>query len=114
MEIAVSAVGEVKVVELRGKHLDASTMEGFKSRVGALLEPGTKLVLDFSRVLFVDSSGCGALLSLLRRSNSAGGVIKICSLSDPVRGLFQLVRMNRLFDIHRTREEAIDAIGKTA
>ena len=57
----------------------------------------------------MDSSGCGAILSYLRQLNTVGGDLKLCCINKPVRALFQLVRMHRIFDILNTREEAVKA-----
>ena len=73
----------------------------------ALIAPGTKLIFDLSSLKFVDSSGLGALLSCLRQLNSSGGVLKLYAMVKPVRALFELVRMHRVFEIFNTQEEAI-------
>jgi len=64
------------------------------------------VILDLSEVQFVDSSGCGAILGYLRQLNSAGGDLKLCTVSKPVRSLFELVRLHRILDIFNTRDEA--------
>jgi len=66
-------------------------------------------VLDLSRLRFVDSSGLGALLSCLRQLTGRGGDLRLSGMSKPVRALFELVRMHRIFDIYPTKEEAIKA-----
>jgi anti-sigma B factor antagonist len=62
-----------------------------------------------SELKFVDSSGLGAILSCLRQQNASGGELKLCGMLKPVRALFELVRMHRIFDMYNTREEAIMA-----
>ena len=74
-----------------------------------MLEANTKLVFDLSRLRFVDSSGLGAFLSCLRHVNAKGGDLKLCGMSKPVRAVFELVRLHRIFDILGTREEAVRA-----
>ena len=109
MELTRDKVGDVIVVTLQGEHLDAGNTKDFKQDVTALVEPNAKVVLDLSRVQFVDSSGCGAILSYLRQLKSAGGDLKLCAVTKPVRSLFELVRMHRVFDIFNTRDEAVKA-----
>ena len=70
-----------------------------------------KLVFDRSALQFVDSSGLGAILSSLRQLNSTGGDLKLCGMTMPVRTLVELVWMHRIFDIHNTREEAVNAVN---
>ena len=89
--------------------LDASNAGEFKRDIAPVLQANTKLVLDLSRLRFVDSSGLGAMLSCLRQLSAKSGDLKLCGMSKQVRGLFELVRMHRIFDIYGTKEEAVHA-----
>jgi anti-sigma B factor antagonist len=107
VELTRDKIGEVEVVTLQGEHLDASNTKDFKRDAGAVVGPNAKVVLDLAQVTFVDSSGCGAILSFLRQLKAAGGDLKLCAVTKPVRSLFELVRMHRVFDIFNTRDEAV-------
>lgn len=109
MELMCEPIGDVMVVVLAGAQLDASTAEEFKRDIMPVLEAHTQVVFDLSRLAFVDSSGLGAFLSCLRHVQAQGGDLKLCSLSQPVRALFELVRMHRIFHIFDTQEAAIRA-----
>lgn len=109
MDLVRDKVGNVLVVAPQVENLDASNTKEFRRDIEALIEPNAKVVLDLTKVNFVDSSGCGAILSYLRQLNTVGGDLKLCGISKSVRALFQLVRMHRIFDILNTREEAIKA-----
>lgn len=111
MEIAVDKVGDVSVAAIPVDELDASNAGEFKRDIAPVLQTNTKLVLDLSRLSFVDSSGLGAMLSCLRQLTARSGDLKLCGLSKQVRALFELVRMHRIFDIYGTREEAVSAFG---
>ena len=110
MEMTIQKVGEVAVVELRGEQLDASNVMDFKRDIAPVLEANSRVVFDLSKLRFIDSSGLGAILSCLRRLNGAGGELKLCGLSKPVRALFELVRMHKIFDIYTTRDEAVRSL----
>ena len=114
MEIVFDKVGAVAVAAVPVEELDASNAGEFKRDVAPLLEANTKLVLDLSRLRFVDSSGLGAFISCLRKLNAKGGELKLCGMSKQVRAVFELVRMHRVFDICSTREEAVRAFGPKA
>ena len=111
MELHSEAVGDVIVSRLKGDHLDASTVEDFKAAAEPVLEKGMKIVFDMGALTFVDSSGIGAMISCLRKLNAKGGDLKLCGLSRPVRSLFELVRLHRIFDIFETRDEAVAAFA---
>jgi len=107
MNINTEEVDGILVAHLHEDALDASNAKEFKTKVAALIAPGTKLVFDLSSLKFVDSSGLGALLSCLRQLSASGGVLKLCAMVKPVRALFELVRMHRVFEIFNTEEEAV-------
>lgn len=114
MEIAIENVGDVAVGTVPVDELDASNAAEFKRDIGPALFTNQRLVLDLSRMRFIDSSGLGAMLSCLRQLSGKGGDLKLCGLSKQVRALFELVRMHRIFDICATREEAVAAFHAVA
>ena len=114
MEIVFDKVGAVAVAAVPVEELDASNAGEFKRDVAPLLEANTKLVLDLSRLRFVDSSGLGAFISCLRKLNAKGGDLRLCGMSKQVRAVFELVRMHRVFDICATSEEAVGAFEPKA
>lgn len=111
MEIQCETFGDVVVVTLPGDKLDASNANDLKQAIVPMIETNGKVVFDLARLQFVDSSGLGAILSCLRLLNGAGGDLKLCGMQRPVRSLFELVRMHRVFDIAESREAAVQAFG---
>src|SRR5262245_23652414 len=109
MDLSPEVAGDVLVVTPRTAYLDASNVKEFKDDMAPLLEKHTRIVMDLSHVELVDSSGCGAFIGFLRQLKSSGGDMKLCGVSKMVRGLFELVRMHRIFDILNTRDEAVKA-----
>jgi anti-sigma B factor antagonist len=104
-------VGVVVVLTPVCDYLDESSGRDLKERVTQALEGASRLVIDLSRVRFVDSSGCGALLSILRQVNIVGGRMVLCAVTEPVRALFDLMRLRRVIDIYETRSEALGVAG---
>ncbi len=109
MTQVVEKTGDVAIVVLSGETLDASNEKDFTRDIRPVLESNPKVVFDMGRLRFVDSSGLKAILSSLRELNQAGGDLKLCAMTKPVRTLFELVRLHRVFDIYNTREEAVRA-----
>ena len=109
MDIVVNRLNGVAVATILVEELDASNAGDFRRDIAPVLDAHNRLVLDLSRLRFVDSSGLGAFISCLRKLNAAGGDLKLCGMSKPVRAVFELVRMHRVFDIFNTREEALKA-----
>jgi anti-sigma B factor antagonist len=109
MELTIGHIGDVTVVVLPLSDLDAGNTEEFKSAIAPVLKESTKVVFDLSRLRFIDSSGLGAFLSCLRQLSSRGGELKLCGMSKQVYQTFELVRLNRIFDIYGTTSEAAQA-----
>jgi anti-sigma B factor antagonist len=70
-----------------------------------------RIVLNLSEVDFIDSSGLGAIVSSLKKIGNDGDLV-ICSVRETVMSLFRLTRMNRVFDILSSEEEAIGALSR--
>jgi len=107
--VITETVGGVSVVLISTESLIVSNAEQFKNEISPLLVQNCRIVMDMSKLRFVDSSGIGALLSCLKKIQALGGQLKICSLTDQVRSILQLVRVNKLLEIFSTREEAVSS-----
>lgn len=107
MQLDIEKIGEITVLTVPGAHLDAGNIKEYKQAIDPVLKTASRLVADLSKVDFVDSAGLGTLLSVLRQTTAAGGDFRLCGLTRPVRALFQLVRMHRVFGIYNDRAEAL-------
>ena len=70
------------------------------------------LLLDFSSVDYIDSSGLATLIEYVRESSSFKGKLALCGLQKKVRTIFDLVRLNELFVISGTAGEAAAALAE--
>ena len=95
------------VVSFTVDNLDAGNVKGFRTEIESIAAAHDALLLDMSRLSFVDSSGLGALLSCLRMMKNKKGQLLLFGMTKPVRALFELVRMNRIFSIYNSQEEAL-------
>lgn len=102
----------VAIVAFTRDSLDASNAKVFRDNIRPVLEEHDRILLDLEALQFVDSSGLGAMLSCLRTMHEKGGNLALCGMSKPVRTLFELVRMYRIFDIYATRTEALTVMDK--
>ncbi len=74
--------------------------------VSETLELGAKhLVIDFQRVLFMDSRGLGALIIAHNRAQKAGAKLGLCGLSGQARMLMEVSSTDALFQIYETIED---------
>lgn len=83
-----------------GGNLDADTVPQFKKAAYKIVEEGyVQLVIDCHALDFIDSLGLGALISLLRKVRTNEGDLKIAGLNKDCRSIFEITRLNRLFEI---------------
>ena len=100
MKIDISQNGKVTILACNGS-LDAQSVADFKKIAYGLVDDGTnKIVVDFTKLNFVDSVGLGALVSLLRRARENEGDVKLASLNDDVKTIFEITRLHKLFTLH--------------
>ncbi len=107
MELSKEQIDDILVITLKTEILDASNAKEFRSQTVQLLENSRKVVFDMTQVKFIDSSGCGTLLSCLRQLNGYGGDLKLSGVQKPVRTLFELVRMHRIIEIYDKNDDAV-------
>lgn len=66
-----------------------------------------RLVLDLTKMAYIDSSGLGALVKVLKKTRLVAGDVKLCGLEPEVRKVLELTRLDKIFDISRTVDEAV-------
>ena len=89
----------VTLIAPNGATLTARNATRFRQSVLDLIEQGhSRIVIDLHEVSDVDSTGIGALVSLLKRIGLRGEMV-LCGLCDKVARMFQLTRMDMIFPI---------------
>ena len=79
-----------------------------KAKVMESMEAGEpKFVVDFVDTGYIDSSGLGVLVSLAKKIREAGGDLVLAGLNEDLRSLFELTKLDTLFAIKSSTEEAI-------
>jgi anti-sigma B factor antagonist len=111
MEFKVERIGDVTVIQICTESLRADNVQDFKSKISDLVKPDAKIVLDLITLKFVDSSGIGALLSCFKDLNSSNGSLSLCNVTEPVRNLFELVRVHRFLRVFDSCNEAVRAFS---
>lgn len=110
--IHVVREGRLVVISFTGDNIDSSNYKKFKGLVQPHIREGAKILFDISVLKFIDSSGLGALLSILRDLQKVGGEMKMCSPTPAVKILFELVRLQKIIDVLPNRAEAAAAFSR--
>ena len=97
MGFKVVAKDDVTLIEVGGQ-LIVGNRQLLKEQVLDLLERGDrKFILDFSKTDYIDSSGLGVLVTLSKKIREQGGQLSLVSLSEDLRTLFELTKLDTLF-----------------
>jgi anti-sigma B factor antagonist len=111
MRIVEQRVGANVILEVLEPRLVADKAQAFKEQVGRYFVNGpVSLVLDLAKVDFIDSTGLGAILSVLKRMPQ-GCELLVCRPNEAVASMFMLTRMDRVFTICKTVDEAMIAMA---
>jgi anti-sigma B factor antagonist len=71
--------------------------------------PGTRLILNLEGIRYIDSSGFGVFLSILKTASNNRGVFKICGINTEVMELFRLLQLHNVFTLYPTLDECLDS-----
>lgn len=103
---------DIQVLAVQHRRLDAAAAPEFKQEVEVFAaDQPTRVLLDLSSVEFVDSTGLGVLVSLLKKMG-ANGRIAVFGAAPSVRRLFQITRLESLFRLCTTRAEAENVLSE--
>lgn len=94
--------------------LDAFSEAAFRKEIGKFIEEGPKhVILDLSKIDFVDSSGLGALVQLVKKAQNQneGGSLQIVS-NPRVTQTVKLVRLESFLSLRTSVDVAIENIPK--
>jgi anti-sigma B factor antagonist len=110
--IKTTEVGGVTVVTfVDHKILEAPSIQELGEELFALVEQDgyRSMLLDFSSVEFLSSAALNKLIILDKKIKDRGGELKLCNLQPEIREVFVITRLNQLFDIKTTKDEALQA-----
>jgi len=111
VRIEVRFTDDVAIVSLSGKFLAGSDGPFLRQKVADLIDAGTKkLVIDFSEVPYIDSTGLGFLAGARVTAQNAGVGMILASLNPHVRKVLDGVRLSQFFAIAEDMPAALAAV----
>jgi len=100
----------IDVFALRGD-IDLDSAPTLRSVLQAKInEHCPALIVDLAQVSFIDSTGLSVLIEYFRNFGRHGGAFCLCGLSDELKEIFQIVRLDRIIPMFATVDEAANAI----
>jgi anti-sigma B factor antagonist len=108
----LNEVGDVTVVRFRDHKIveDLNIQELGREMLNLVeVERRGKLLLNFSSVDFLSSAALGKLITLDKKMKAHGGVLKLSNIKPEIFEVFEITRLNRLFDIKDDEADALAA-----
>ena len=103
----ITLMNGITIVEVGGE-LIVGNRQQLKDTVLERLDSGDRqFLIDFTASSYIDSSGLGVLVSLSKKIREVGGALKLAGLNEDLRTLFELTKLDTLFQIADTRARAI-------
>ena len=111
--INIEKVNDVLIVSLATDNkLNATISQKFKVEVAKLFqESSQKMIMDLGNVDYIDSSGFGALLSVLRAAKSNNAQLKFCNIAPSVMELVYLLQLQTVFDIQKNTDDCLKSFS---
>ncbi len=108
MKIYQRNVGDVTILDLEGKITIGEGDVMMRDAIMGLLELGRKrILLNMSRITYMDSSGVGELLSCLTQVGDSGGQFKLLNISTKIKNLLHIAQILSVFEYFNDEEHAI-------
>ena len=112
MNLSTEVQGGVAVVRVGETRLMYPLLADFSGAIAALLSSGSKKVLlDFSKVTYVDSATIGCLMDLYRQTSAAGGALKLAGVQKRVETMLTMTGAQNFLEIHPDEASALRSFG---
>ena len=111
--LRLSVNGNVTIIELLDrKILDGVNILQIGEQLTALTSQAAqpRFVLDFSNVAHLSSSALGVLITLSKRVREKAGQLRLCGIQPAILEIFVITRLNEIFQICPSRQEAVGSI----
>ena len=99
------------LVSLQGE-INLNHAEELRQHLMNHMATDLRIILDFQKVMYIDSAGIGVLVTFLSHLKKHGGKLSLCHLNRTVKHMFDLTKISSFFEIHATIELALESFTK--
>jgi anti-sigma B factor antagonist len=115
MQIEERAVGDVVVLDLKGKITLGEGDELLKDKVNSLVNQGhRKIVLNLADVPYIDSAGLGEVVRTYTTVSRQGGSLKLLNLTKRITDLLSITKLLTVFETFDSENEAVRSFSASA
>ena len=115
MQIQERMVGDVVLLDLKGKITLGEGDELLKDKVNSLVNQGhKKIVLNLADVLYIDSAGLGEVVRTYTTVSRQGGSLKLLNLTKRITDLLSITKLLTVFETFDSENEAVRSFSASA
>jgi anti-sigma B factor antagonist len=115
MQIEERKVGEVVVLDLKGKITLGEGDELLKDKINSLVNQGyTKLLLNLEGVPYIDSAGLGEIVRTYTTVSRQGGSLKLLNLTKRITDLLAITKLLTVFETFDSESDALKSFSASA
>ena len=115
MQIDERTVGDVMVLDVKGKVTLGEGDEMLKDKVNSLVSQGNKkIVLNLAEVPYIDSAGLGEIVRTYTTVSRQGGSLKLLNLTKRITDLLSITKLLTVFETYDSESEAIRSFSASA
>lgn len=108
MTIKEKMYGDVVVLSLKGNLMGDPDTTDVRDKIYSLLQDDVKkIVLDMSKVKWINSSGLGALIAAMTSVKNKGGEMKLAGVTEKVESLFMITQLIKVFKTYENVDRAL-------
>ena len=112
-DITTEQLGEGSYVISLSGEVDLYTAPEFKQQLLEVISQGAaSVVVDLTNTTFIDSTTLGVLVGGVKRLRPNGGQLSLVCSDRNITKIFEITGLDRVFTIHATRDEAVEAISE--
>ena len=115
MQITERQVGDVMILDLKGKITLGEGDELLKDKVNSIVSQGRrKIVLNLAEVPYLDSAGLGEVVRAYTTVSRQGGSLKLLNLTKRITDLLSITKLLTVFDTFDSEDEAVRSFSSSA
>lgn len=112
MQIDERKVGDVTILDLKGKMTLGEGDELLRSKINSLIQAGAKkMVLNLGDVPYIDSAGLGEVVRTYTTVGRQGGSLKLLNLTKRIEDLLSITKLLTVFETFDNEAEAVKSFG---
>ena len=111
MKIRTNREGGILIASTEGRVDGTNAREFDDALQAAISERDSALIMDLEALSYISSAGLRVLLTVAKTLQKRDGKFVVCSLSDPIKEVFEISGFDQIIPVHASQPEALTALG---